>query len=122
MVTMPSSFERAASKLVLTGNHGSIRGSWAMAICGAEKCPEAQLLRTHRGGFADGVGFRPDHWESGTVSVWQADRELSGTGTVGGFQRRSAPAGTYQQARQRAAAFPAGGSGASDGAQPSGMA
>src|ERR1017187_8598648 len=34
------------------------------------------------GWFADGVGFRIDHRESGTVSVWQADRELSGTGTV----------------------------------------
>src|SRR5580704_521705 len=49
MVTMPSSFERAASKLVLTGNHGSIRGSWPMAISGAEKCLEAQRLRTHPG-------------------------------------------------------------------------
>ena len=82
----------------------------------------AALADASRGRFADGAGFRADHRESGTVSVWQADRELSGTGAVGGFERGSATAGTYQQARQRAAAFPAGGSGASDGAQPSGMA
>ena len=43
--------------------------------------------------LSDSAGFRTDHWKSGTVSVWQADRELSGTGTVGGFQRRSATAG-----------------------------
>ena len=36
--------------------------------------------------------------------------------------RRSPPAGTYQQTRQHVAPLPAGGSGASDGAQPSGMA
>src|SRR5579864_2032347 len=75
-----------------------------------------------RCGFADGTGFRADHRKSGTVSVWQTDRELSGTGTVGGFPRGSATAGTYQQARQRAAAFPVGGSGAGDGTQHSGMA
>jgi len=75
-----------------------------------------------RSRFADSAGLRADHRENGTVSVWQADRELPGTGTVGGFQRGSATAGTHQQARQHAVAFPAGGSGASDGAQPSGMA
>ena len=89
----------------------------------AEKCPEAQRLEdASRGRFANGAGFRADHRESGAVSVWQADRKLSGTGAVGRFQRRSTTAGTYQQARQRAVAFPAGGSGASDSAQPSGMA
>src|ERR1039458_10093120 len=82
----------------------------------------AALEDASRGRFADGAGLRADHRASGTVSVWQADRELSGTGTVRGVQRRSATAGTHQQARQHAAAFPAGGSGASDGAQPSGMA
>src|SRR4029077_19134650 len=75
-----------------------------------------------RGRFANGAGFRADHRERGAVSVWQANRELSGTGAVGRFQRRSTTAGTYQQARQCAAAFSAGGSGASDSAQPSGMA
>ena len=68
-------------------------------------------------GFADGAGLRADHRESGAVSVWQADRELSGAGAVGGVERRSATAGTHQQARQLAAALLAGGSGASDGAQ-----
>src|SRR4029077_20263916 len=75
-----------------------------------------------RSRLADRAGFRADHRASGTVSVWQADRELSGTGAVGGVERRSATVGTHQQARQHAAALPAGGSGASDGAQPSGMA
>jgi Transposase len=82
----------------------------------------ATFADASRSRFADGAGFRADHRESGTVSVWQADRELSGTGAVGGVEWRSATAGTHQQARQHAAAFPAGGSGASDGAQPSGMA
>src|ERR1035437_1325608 len=74
-----------------------------------------------RSGRTDGVGLRVDHRERGAVSVWQADRELSGTGAVGRVQRGSATAGTYQQARQLVAAFLAGGSGASDGAQPPGM-
>ena len=43
-----------------------------------------------RGRFADGAGFRADHRERETVSVWQADRELSGTGAVRRFQRGSA--------------------------------
>ena len=89
----------------------------------AEKCPAAQRLRTHPGvGSLTALAFVLIIGRSGAVSVWQADRELSGTGAVGRFQRRSTTAGTYQQARQRAAAFPAGGSGASDGAQPAGMA
>jgi hypothetical protein len=35
-----------------------------------------------------------------SVSVWQADRELSGTGAVGGLQRTAATAGTHHQTRQ----------------------
>jgi transposase len=38
----------------------------------------AALADASRGGSADGVGLRADHRESGSVSVWQADRELSG--------------------------------------------
>ena len=67
---------------------------------------------------ADGVGLRTDHRASGAVPVWQADRVLSGTGTAGRFERAAAPTGAHHQTRQLAAAFPASGSGASDGAQP----
>src|SRR6202162_4267100 len=63
-----------------------------------------------------------DHGPSRTISVWEADRKLSGTGAVGGLERESATAGTYHETRELSVAFPAGGSGASDGAQPSGMA
>ena len=88
-----------------------------------EKCPEAQRLRTHPGvGSADRTGFRVDHWESGSLSVWEADGELSGTGAVGGFERESAPAGTHHETRELSVTFPAGGSGASNGTQPSGVA
>ncbi len=75
-----------------------------------------------RGGCTDGVGFRTDHRESGAVSVWQADRELSGTGAVGGVQRTAETARTYHETGQLSVAFPAGGSGASHGAQRPGMA
>jgi len=82
----------------------------------------ATLADASRGGSPDGIGLRANHRESGSVSVWQADRELSGTGAVGEVERASAPAGTYHETRQLAAAFPVGGSGASYGAQPPGMA
>src|SRR6266576_1517469 len=89
----------------------------------AEQCPEARRLRTHPGGwFSDGAGIRTEHRESGTVSVWQADRELSGTGAVGGVQRAAATAGTHHETGQLAVAFPAGGGGASHGAERPGMA
>ena len=55
----------------------------------------AALADASRSGCADGAGVRADHRESGSVSVWQADRELSGTGAVGGFERESATAGTH---------------------------
>ena len=55
----------------------------------------AALDDASRGGCADGIGLRADHRESGAVSVWQADRELSGTGAVGGLERESATAGAY---------------------------
>ena len=52
----------------------------------------------------------------------QADRELSGTGAVGRFEREPATTRTYHETRELSAAFPVGGSGASDDAQPPGMA
>ena len=82
----------------------------------------AALADPSRSGSADRTGFRVDHRESGSVSVWEADRELSGTGAVGGFEWESATAGTHHETRELSVTFPAGGSGASDGAQPSGMA
>jgi len=75
-----------------------------------------------RSGSADRTGVRADHRESGSVSVWQADRELSGTGAAGGLERESATDGTYHETRELSITLPAGGSGASNGAQPSGMA
>src|SRR6266702_3409915 len=46
---------------------------------------------------ADRTGFRVDHRESGSVSVWQADRELSGAGAVGGLEWELATTGAYHQ-------------------------
>src|SRR5438132_2363595 len=66
---------------------------------------------------ADGAGFCADHRKSGSVPVWQADRELSGTGTAGGLERESATAGPYHQTRQLSVALLVSGSRPSDGAQ-----
>jgi hypothetical protein len=58
-----------------------------------EKCPEAKRLRTHPGGRSpDRAGLRSDPRDAGTVSLGQADCELSGTGAVGGVERGPAPA------------------------------
>jgi len=44
----------------------------------AEKCPEARRLQTHPGSrSADGTGFCAARRKSGSVPMWQADRELS---------------------------------------------
>src|SRR6266536_1263142 len=71
---------------------------------------------------ADRPAFRVDHRESGSVSVWQADRELSGTGAVGGLERESATTGAYHQTGEFDIALLDGGSGSGHSAQPSGMA
>jgi hypothetical protein len=52
--------------------------------------------RIPRGRFADDVGLRADFRKRETVSVWQADRELSGTSGVGRFQRGSATARSHR--------------------------
>ena len=75
-----------------------------------------------RSGSADRTGLRVDHRESGSVSVWQADRELSGTGTVGGLERESATTGAYHQTGEFDVALFDGGSGPGHSSQPSGMA
>src|SRR5712672_2621776 len=49
--------------------------------------------------------------ECRTISVWEADRELSGTGAVGGLEWESATAGTYHETRQLSVAFLVSGSG-----------
>ena len=82
----------------------------------------ATLADASRSGPTDRFGLCADYRESGSVSVWQADRELSGTGAVGEIERKPATPGPYHEARQLTAAFPVGGSGASHGAQPPGMA
>jgi hypothetical protein len=71
---------------------------------------------------ADGVGVRANHRASRAVRVWQADRELSGTGAVGRFEWTAATAGAHHETRQLTVAFPAGGSGAGDRTESSRMA
>ena len=64
----------------------------------AEKCSEAQRLRTHPGvGFSGRAGFRVNRRRGGAVPVRQTDCELSGTDAVGGVERGSATAGTHHQ-------------------------
>ncbi len=82
----------------------------------------AAIADASRGRPTDCLGIRADYRESGSVSMWQADRQLSGAGTVGEIEWGSAPAGTYHETREHTAAFPAGGGSASDGAEPPGMA
>jgi hypothetical protein len=82
----------------------------------------AALADASWSGGTDGAGLRADPRPSGSVSVWQADRELSGAGAVGRVQREAAAVGTHHETRQLAVALSAGGSGASYGAQRSGMA
>src|SRR6516165_911167 len=60
-----------------------------------------------RGPYRPGLCL--DHWVSGAVPARQADRQLSGAGSLRGLQCRSPAAGTYQQARERSATFLAGG-------------
>jgi len=71
---------------------------------------------------ADGTGLRAGDRNSRALPLRQAAGQLCRAGAGGEVQRRSAPVGTHQQARQRAAAFFAGGSGAGHGAQSAGVA
>jgi hypothetical protein len=75
-----------------------------------------------RGRSAERTGLRADHRKGGAISLRQADRQLSGTGAVGGVERGSATTGTYQQTGQLSVALLAGGSGPSHGTQHPGMA
>src|SRR5216684_4079462 len=82
----------------------------------------AAIANPSRGRPTDCLGLCADYRESGSVSMWQADRQLSGAGAAGEIEWGSAPAGTYHETREHTAAFPAGGGSASDGAEPPGMA
>jgi len=63
-----------------------------------------------------------DHRESRTLSVWQADRRVFRVSTLGGFQWRTASAGTFYQARQLAVVLLAGAVGLDSGAKYPAMA
>jgi hypothetical protein len=54
--------------------------------------------------------------------MWEADCQLSGTGTAGRFQRETATAGAHHQTGEFDVALFAGGGGTRRGAQPAGMA
>jgi len=69
-------------------------------------------------GSPDGAGLCADPGESGSVSVWQADRQLSGVGAVGGAQWESATAGPYHETRQLSVAFLVSGSRTGHSTQP----
>jgi hypothetical protein len=82
----------------------------------AEKLPRSTALADAPwSGRTDRVVLRAEHRPSRSVSVWQADRELSGTGAVGGLQRTAATTGTHHQTRQFSVALLAGRSGTSHG-------
>src|SRR5208283_3853523 len=89
---------------------------------GGEVSGGATLADTSWSGGTDRAGLRADHRQSGSVCVWQADRELPGTGAGGGLERAATTAGTHHETRELAAAFSAGGSGAGYGARRPGMA
>ena len=114
-----------------TARLAGVAGSAEPDDCGTERSHRrgsrevsrgAALADASRGGFSDRAGFRVDRRRGGAVPVRQADCELSGTGAVGGVERRSTTAGTHHQTGQRAVAFPVGGGGASHGPQRPGMA
>jgi len=86
-------------------------------MSGGTTPPDPSRSRT-----ADGTGFCADHRESGSVPMWQANRELSGIGAAGGLERESTTAGPYHQTRQHSVALLVSGSGPGDGAQRSRMA
>src|SRR5450432_2905185 len=88
----------------------------------AEAARSAATDDASRSRGIDGVGLRVGDWHSRTFRLWQANRQLCGSGSYGGIQRGSATPGTYQQTRQRAVAVLAGGSSAGHGAQSTAVA
>ena len=96
------------------------------------KCGDRARSRATAGSAKadDPSGHRPDHGAglcvghraSGSISLWQADRQLPRACAQRRFQRRSSTARTPQQARECNAAFLAGGGGGSCLAFRSGLA
>src|ERR1700731_4852787 len=86
-----------------------------------KRYPAAQRLRTHPGvGPLTALAFV---LIIGKADRFQCGKQIAsylGTGAVGEVERESAPAGAYHETRELTVAFPAGGSGPSDGAQPPG--
>src|SRR5450631_1394222 len=76
----------------------------------------AAVANASRGGTTNGAGLRTDLGEGGSVSVWQADRELSGTGADGGLKWESATPGSYHETRELSDAVLVSRSGPSHGA------
>src|SRR5882762_11264961 len=81
-----------------------------------EQSRGATIANASRGGATDGAGLRTDPGESGSVSVWQADRELSGAGAARGLEWEAATAGPYHETRELSDAVLVSGSSASHGA------
>ncbi len=88
-----------------------------------EKHAEARRLMTHPGvGCVDSTGLCTGDRNRGAVSVRQANRELSRSGSGGRLQRGTTKAGAYQQTRQCHSAFLLGGSSAGHGTERSRVA
>src|SRR3954469_19013272 len=85
---------------------------------------ERRLLhREKRSSLSQAAGARAEGaCRDGALSLRKATGQLRRAGSDGRVQRRSSPAGPHQQARQRAAAVSAGGSGAGHDAQSTGVA
>ena len=99
--------------------------------CGVNGSGRARSQETARGAAVDdaswrgthhGAGLRSGHRDAGSVSLWQADRQLHGAHSVRGLQCRPATAGTHQQAGQYIVALLAGGSSASSRTVQPGLA
>ena len=89
---------------------------------GGEASRDAAADDASRRRSVDGLSFRVGDWNSRTLSLRQANRQLCGAGSVGRIQRRSPPTRTHQQTRQLTVALSAGGSGPGHGAQPPAVA
>src|SRR5579872_1382633 len=86
-------------------------------VSGSAAVDDASWCRsTHR------IGVCIDHRRCEPLSVWETGGELSRTGAIGRFQRKSTTAGTHHQAGEFDVAFSAGGSGPGHSAQSPGMA
>ena len=83
---------------------------------------DAALADASWSGRTDVFSLRINHRKAGAISVREADRGVFGVSALGGLKRKSATTGPYYEAGEFDVALLAGGSGASDSAQHSGMA